>query len=284
MRHAMFVNHVHLLPATAREDATCESFLRLADKLDIERAIVFAPFHWFMADPDFDPNQWLADEIRGRENLVGYGVLNSKRPADDQVRQMVELGFKGVKLHPAVQDFALLDDWAREAYAAMQEHGLVADFHTGIHGHRISETCDPVAFDQIAQTYPDLHLVFEHIGGWHFFREMVGVMANNRRKRKLYAGVASVLDRENQRYWYLGPEGLNNLYWQTGPDLMVYGLDFPYNQEAQIRRDLEIIADLPWPDEDRKGLLGGNLMRLLGMVEGKARLVGGDPVPNATRS
>jgi predicted TIM-barrel fold metal-dependent hydrolase len=86
-----------------------------------------------------------------------------------------------------------------------------------------------------------------------------------------------VLEKEYQRYWYLGPEGLDECRWQIGPDLLIYGLDFPYNPEHMIKRDLEKIHSLDWPKEDIKKLTGGNLKRLLGLEEGEAAKVGGDP-------
>jgi len=277
----MFVNHVHLMPAEVREDASIDALMRLADNVGIEGAVCFAPFDWVVRRTDIeDHNQWLADTIKPYPNLIGCGTFVSSKPAREQVEQFVDLGFKGVKMHPAVQKFALYDDWAQEAYAALAEHGLVATFHTGIHGHKIEDTCDPVLFDKIAQTFPELRMVFAHVGGWHFFREMVAVIVNSRRHGPhLYAGITSVLDRENQRYWYLGKEGIEDCRWQIGPDLLVYGLDFPYNQQPQIERDLEVIRSLDWPQEDIDGILGNNLKRLLGLIEGEVRKVGGDPNP-----
>ena len=77
---------------------------------------------------------------------------------------------------------------------------------------------------------------------------------------------------------YLGPDGLDDCRWQIGEDLLIYGLDFPYNGRMQIARDLALIRGLPWPDEARDKLLGGNLLRLIGRTGGTASRVGGDPV------
>jgi hypothetical protein len=46
----------------------------------------------------------------------------------------------------------------------------------------------------------------------------------------------------------------------------------------QIARDLALIRGLPWPEEAKDKLLGGNLLRLSGRTGGTASRVGGDPV------
>jgi predicted TIM-barrel fold metal-dependent hydrolase len=273
----MYVNHVHLMPKWHREDATLEAFDQLAEKFGFEGAVCFAPFSYRVGPEGLDQNQWLHDTIGKRAELTGYGTLNPDKEPEPQVRQIADLGFKGIKLHPPAQKFEIFGEWARRAYAQMEESGLVADFHLGVHWHRLRDY-DPLLCDEIAYHFPKLRMVYEHVGGWHYYRQVLSVITNNMlRGNHLYAGIASVLDRENQRYWYLGKEGLDDCRWQIGEDLLIYGLDFPYNQAPQIERDLALIRSLDWPLEAIEGLLGGNLKRLLGMTPGNARLAGGDP-------
>lgn len=270
----MFVNHVHLLPAEVRTDATLKAFDRLAEQVGITGAVCFAPFSYQIGEKH---NAWLHETIKDRADLVGYGTLNPEKGSVAQVKQIAEFGFKGIKLHPPAQKFEIFGEWARNAYEAMQEYGLIADFHLGVHWHRLRDY-DPLLCDEIAYHYPNLRMVYEHVGGWHYYRQVLAVITNNmQRGNHLYAGIASVLDRDNQRYWYLGPEGLEECRWQIGEDLLIYGLDFPYNQAPQIENDLKIIRNLDWPQSAIDALLGGNLKRLLGLAGGEARQVGGDP-------
>jgi len=107
-------------------------------------------------------------------------------------------------------------------------------------------------------------MVFEHVGGWHYYRQVLAVISNQLPGTR-YAGITSVFDREEQRCWYLGAEGIEECRWQIGSELMIYGLDFPFNQAPQVRRDLDTIATLKWPEADLQRLLGGNLKRLLAL-------------------
>ncbi len=283
----MFINHIHLMPHEVREDATLEHFLSVVPPvlekmgLTFEGGVCFAPFSYQM--PDKDPNVWLKETIAPYENLIGYGTLDPSRPAVPQVQQIAELGFRGIKLHSPAQKFAFFGEWAREIYSAMEEHNLIADFHLGVHWHRLKDY-DPLLCDEIAWHHPRLRMVFEHVGGWHYYRQVLAVIINNQlRGNHLYAGIASVLEREHQRYWWLGPEGLNDCRWQIGPDLLIYGLDFPYNQATQLEHDLTQILALDWPQQDIDALLGENLKRLLDLTSGHARIVGGDPNKNPNK-
>jgi uncharacterized protein len=273
MSNNVFVNHAHLMPASFREDATPDALLRLMDHCGIDGAVCFAPFS-YQVENGLD---WMAGEIASRDRLHGYGTLDPSRDPEDQIAKIADLGFRGIKLHPPAQKFEIFGDWSRRAYAAMEKRGLIADFHLGVHWHRLKDY-NPLDCDEIAHHFPGLKMVFEHVGGWHYYRQVLAVITNNmQRGNHLYAGIASVLDRESQRYWYLGPEGLEECRWQIGSDLLIYGLDFPYNQETQIRRDLEVIEALDWSAEDKRKLTGGNLRRLIGLESGTAVTVGGDP-------
>lgn len=279
----MFVNHVHLFPRRVRENGTLETYQKIADRFGFEGAVCFAPFSYqYSPAQGGDHNDWLAATIANRPELIGYGTLDPLLPAAPQVAKIADLGFKGIKLHPPAQKFSIFGDWAQEAYGKMEELGLVADFHLGVHWHRLREY-NPLDCDEIAWRFPALRMVFEHVGGWHYYREVLAVITNNsRRGNHLYAGIASVLNRESQRYWYLGSEGLNDCRWQIGHELLIYGLDFPYNGEREIAEDLQQIAELNWPRAEVEALLGGNLKRMLGLADGTApRVVGGDPIKPA---
>jgi predicted TIM-barrel fold metal-dependent hydrolase len=261
----LFVNHAHLMPEYSRPDATPDAFARLCDDIGIGGAVCFAPFSTQMrsGNDDRNQNQWLADELKSRPNWRGFGTLDPQKPARDQVHEIAGLGFRGIKLHAPFQKFAFDSDWAMEAFETMCEHHLIADFHLGVHWHRLRDY-DPMLIDEIAFRFPELEMILEHVGGWHYYRQVLAVITNNKyRGDHIYAGIASVLSHDVQKHWYLGPEGLNDCRWQLDGDHLIYGLDFPYNQQAAIRSDLEQIASLDWPDEDKQKLLGGNLQQLL---------------------
>jgi uncharacterized protein len=94
--------------------------------------------------------------------------------APDQVRQIAEAGFKGVKLHPLYQDFHVLDERAVRTYRAVAEAGLVLLFHSGddlafLGDHR----CAPKTMLEIKTVVPNLTMILAHLGGFWQSTEFV---------------------------------------------------------------------------------------------------------------
>lgn len=260
----IFVNHVHVFPARVRKDGTPEAFAEIAAKLDIQGAVFFAPFSYQW--PDGDPNGWLSRQLRHFRGYVGYGTLDPQKPARDQVLRISDLGLRGIKIHAPAQHFPLNCDWIMDAYEQMERLGLVADFHLGVHGYRLKDY-HPLLLDEIAHRFPELCMVFEHMGGWHYLRDAVAVATNRQSNGEapIYAGIASVLDRERIPWWYLGPQGLADLIWQMGAERLIYGTDFPYNSAEHIASDLAIIRGMGLAPDVEAAILGGNLRKLLGL-------------------
>jgi len=262
----MFANHAHLMPEWINTNGSLGALKRLMESCNLEGVVCFAPFSYQVKRRFFNPNKWLARTIKKEENLYGFGTLDPDKPPEPQVKQILELGFLGVKIHPAAQQFDMVGNWAMKAYEQIEKYDLIADFHVAVHWHRLADY-NPLDLDEIAYNFPSMRMVFEHVGGWHFMKQVLAVIANNQgRGNHLYAGITTVLDKENARHWYLGEDGLNDIRWQIGSELMIYGLDFPYNQEERIRRDIDIVRHLEWPPAAVDGVLGNNMLRLLGVM------------------
>lgn len=272
MEPKIFVNHAHVFPEAVRPDGTVDRLRQLMETCEIDEAICFAPFSYQLSGTDIRANTWLAEEIAAHPNLYGFGTLDLERKdLKDQVKHIHDLGFKGIKLHPAAQKFNIVSEAAFVAYEAAQELNLFLSFHTGIHWHRIKDY-DVVLFDEIAYHFPELKFSMEHVGGYHFFADALAVIINNLDhsvrpvpRSNVFAGLTSVFTRETNRHWYLSKDRLEELIAQAGADQLIFGLDFPYNLEEETRTGLDTLADLHLTVEERSKVLGGNLRRELGL-------------------
>lgn len=265
MSRPIFVNHAHVFPQSARPQATVERLLQLMDTCEIDQAVCFAPFSDQVELDGIDRNEWLAKEMDRHDRLYGFGTLDFRQTnMKEQVKRIVELGFKGIKLHPAYQKFDILSPQAYEAYAAAEEYRLFLSFHTGIHWHRIKDY-DVVLFDEIAYHFPSLKFSMEHVGGYHFFPEALGVIVNNSRRGNVYGGLTSVFTTETNRFWHLNRDRLLELIAQAGAKRCIFGLDFPYNMEKETLIGLEAMRNLNLSDEEYHLVMGGNLWRVLGL-------------------
>jgi predicted TIM-barrel fold metal-dependent hydrolase len=273
MSISIFANHAHVFPAAVNPNGTIDRLLQLLDNCDIERAVCFAPFGAQMDKQSDRPNAWLAKELRGRGNdrLTGFGTVDFRRDdIAEQVREVSDLGFRGLKIHPNIQQIDILSEKAKQAYGAAEERNLFITFHTGVHHYRIDHY-RVTKFDEIAFNFPKLRMSLEHVGGYSFFNEAIAVIFNNipfppvpGKKPRVYAGLTSIFTRDYLPFWYMPHERFEELERQVGVELLIFGLDFPYNLEENTKTALRTIEE--WiPIESKRSLvLGGNLRRELG--------------------
>jgi len=266
----ILAHHAHIFPESVNPGATLGRLLRLMDECGIAQVVTFAPFAHQVEHFDQKPNAWLAQTIATESRCFGFGTIDFARTDQkDQVREIRELGLKGIKLHPNIQKFDILSPPALEVYAAAHEHNLMISFHTGVHHYRLKHY-NLLNFDEIAHQFPDLHFCLEHVGGYHFFPEALAVIFNNIPfppvpgfQPRVMGGLVSVFNRKKLPFWYLPPERMMDAIDQVGADKFIFGIDFPYNQEEDTRMGLAAIRALPIPEEQKAMLLGGNLRREL---------------------
>ena len=263
---SIFANHAHVFPREINEGATIERLLKLLDECGIERAVCFAPFAQQVAGFSEPRNRWLAKELKKHDRLIGFGTIDFERAdVKDQVREVADLGFRGLKLHPNIQQFDILSPRALEVYAAAEALKLFITFHTGVHHYRIDHY-RVTKFDEVAYNFPELRMSLEHVGGYSFFNEALAVIFNNipfppipGRKGYVFGGLTSVFTPDWVRFWYMPPERLKELLLQVGAEQLIFGLDFPYNLEENVKIALRAI-EAGIPDEKQRAMvLGGNL-------------------------
>jgi len=268
MPSRILAHHAHVFPAEINPAGTVDRLLTLLDACAIDGAVCFAPFV-HQSPAGFDPNRWLAGELKNRPRLAGFGTIDfGAGDLAGQVRRAKDLGLRGLKLHPNAQQFVLLGDPAREVYAAAADADLFVTFHTGVHQSRLAD-CRVIDFDQVAWDYPNLRFSMEHVGGYHFFHVALAVLFNHvpppwkPGKCRLFAGLASVFTQHQNRFWYLSPAQIKELIAQIGSTQVIFGLDFPYNLEHETRIALSTLASLGLGESDLDNILGNNLRREL---------------------
>ncbi|MGD9495917.1 MAG: amidohydrolase family protein [Armatimonadota bacterium] len=269
----IFANHAHVFPEDVYPDGSVDSLLSLMDACGIARAVCFAPHRHRVRDQGYpEPNAWLAERIAQEPRLVGFACINPT--SDDAIARLhaaVQMGLRGCKLHPAMDKYDILDPRAMDFYAAAEQLGVLLDFHVGPHWYRISHY-HPLKLDEIACAYPKLAMVFEHLGGLPFYYDVLAVMGNNlplNRPGHLYGGIASVLNRDLQKLWYLGIERIAEAIYILGEDMPIYGLDFPYNPVELVQAELAELRTLELSEQGLGKLLGGNLERAITTYPGE---------------
>jgi len=263
----IFANHAHIYPSSLRENGDVRALKRLMDTCGIDRCVAFAPFpdKFREFDTNVNHNIWLSKEIKHEPALTGFGTIDFEGgdPAY-QVELIASLGFKGLKLHPPAQNFAINEDRANKVYERAERLNLFISFHTGLHWSRLKDN-QPILYDEVAYNFPELRFSMEHIGGYSFFNEALAVIANNKRggrQPRVFAGWTSI--EADGGAWSLTDEQLAAVILQTGEDKSIFGLDFPFKDAEKINSAINRIKSLPITDTAKANILGGNLEREAG--------------------
>jgi predicted TIM-barrel fold metal-dependent hydrolase len=267
----IFANHAHVFPESVRPEGSIPRLERLLDSCHIDNAVCFAPFAYQLAGTDIHPVRWLAKELSSRPRLRGFGTIDVHlADVADQVKQVVDLGFGGLKVHPQAQEFAILSPEAFKLYEAAQKANLFITFHSGVHHARIKDY-RVLDFDEVAHHFPELRFSLEHVGGYSFFYDALAVIVNRipfppkpGKRCLVFGGLTSIFTQDYNRFWYMNRERMVELIAQAGPQQLIFGLDFPYNLEANTETALKTLRGLELPEADLALILGGNLRRELG--------------------
>lgn len=127
-----------------------------------------------LGHPAISSAQIAEGAARHNDVLIPFGSVDPLQGtvAVDAARRLVEdSGVRGFKFHPTVQGFDPSDERHYPLYAAIQEAGAVALFHTGQtgigaglpggYGLRLGLS-NPILLDPVAADFPDLQIIMAH--------------------------------------------------------------------------------------------------------------------------
>jgi len=167
-----------------------------------------------------DATQWWAESIRqagAQDRLILYGsVPPTRSSAVDDLRGLMSLGIRGLKLHPTMQRFYPDDPAAMRLYEACADLGLPVFFHAGRAGIEPEFTRKyAVMKHYIAPVaeFPQVRFVFGHAGA----RDHRDALPIARAHRNVW------MDVHGQ-----GVTALRQMIKDLGPERLVFGSDWPW--------------------------------------------------------
>ena len=200
---------------------------------------------------------------RNNDVLIPFGSVDPRAGAAsvDRARRLVEEhGVRGFKFHPTVQGFDPSDEAFYPLYAALQDAGVVALFHTGQtgigagmpggRGFRLGLS-NPILLDGVAADFPDLQIIMAHPSvPWQDEALSVATHKHN-----------TWIDLSGWSPKYF-PEQLVRAANSYLKKRALFGSDFPLLTPDRWRRDVEQTSLKP---EVMPGIMKDNAARLLGL-------------------
>lgn len=194
--------------------------------------------------------------------FVGFGSIDPHRgsAAVASVHRAARNGLRGLKFHPAAQNFTPSDKEFHPIFEAAAEEGLIVLSHTGFTGLGAgtpggmgiqNRHSNPMFLDDVAATFPQLQIIMAH-PSWPWQGEALAVAQH---KTNVW------IDLSGWSPKYLSAELLNAVH---GPlaDRTLFGTDFPFITPEKWLRDWET---LEMPQELTRKILHDNAARLLGV-------------------
>jgi predicted TIM-barrel fold metal-dependent hydrolase len=178
-------------------------------------------------------------------------------------RLVDEYGVRGFKFHPSLQAFHPNDRMAYPLYAALEERGQVALFHSGQTGIGAGvrggggirlKYSNPLSLDDVAADFPDLKIVIAH-PSFPWQDEALAVAAHK-------PLVHIDLSGWSPKYF---PPQLVRYANSLIKEKVLFGSDYPVIEPDRWLKDFEA---LPIKPEVRPLILKENAIRLLGLDKG----------------
>ncbi len=174
-------------------------------------------FTFCMDEPDRHPafsaandrtRAW-TDETGGR--LIPFVRLDLAESPIEEAERSLDLGARGIKLHPRAQGFLLTDDRLEPVFALAAERGVPILIHGGRGLPPISE-----GLGRLMDRHPEAELIIAHAG----IADMAGLA-------HVFGSRAGVFFDTSA--W--SPVDLLDFYRQVSPEQVLYASDYPYGQQ-----------------------------------------------------
>jgi predicted TIM-barrel fold metal-dependent hydrolase len=213
-------------------------------KYGISRCFVFC-----LDEPDRHPgfragnDRTLAFAARSGGKLIPFVRLDMNEGPIEEATRCLDLGARGIKLHPRAQKFLLNDERLAPVFELAAERKVPILIHGG-------RGLPPIADDlaHLVDRYEDAQLIVAHAG----IADLAGLADRLGGKAGVYFDTS---------VW--SPIDLLGLYRLVGPEQVVYASDYPYGQQpASLLISLRTARLAGLDEEQVRDVLAGNANRI----------------------
>jgi uncharacterized protein len=241
----LFDAHTHLGNDIDGMVGSYDELMSLLDQFGFKGAFMFC-----LDEPDREPaftvpnDRTLAHAERSQERLVPFVRLDLTAHPLDEARRCLDLGARGIKLHPRAQAFALSDERLQPVFALAVERDVPILIHGGRGLPPISED-----LEALVRRNEGVRLIVAHAG----IADMAGLAGR-------LGGIPGVFF--DTSVW----SGLDllDLYRQVAPEQVLYASDYPYGRQPNSLLVAVRTAKLAgFDDKQLRLMLGGTARRML---------------------
>ena len=194
-------------------------------------------------------NEFVKSEVdKHPGSFIGFGTLHpDSEDQEGDVEHLIELGLKGVKVHPDFIKCAVDDPRFMKIYEIVRGRIPIC-MHTGDYRYDYS---NPNRLKVVLESFPDLLVIGAHFGGWSMWEKA---------SEQLYTYDNLIVDCSSSLAW-ITPEVAVKCVRLYGSERVLFGTDFPMWIPGE---EMERFNRLKLTDEERENIFHLNAERILG--------------------
>jgi predicted TIM-barrel fold metal-dependent hydrolase len=236
--------HTHLGTDVDGMVGRYEELVDAMDDFSVSRAFVFC-----LDEPDRHPgfragnDRTLEFAARSDGRLIPYVRLALDEGPIEEARRCLDLGARGIKLHPRAQKFLLNDERLAPIFALAAERGVPILVHAG-------RGLPPIAgeLEHLVDSHPGAQLILAHAG----IADLANLAHRFAGKRGVFfdTSVWSAID-------------LLGLLRLVPPEQIVYASDYPYGgQPGSLLLSLRSARASGFDEDELRAMFAGNATRI----------------------
>ena len=193
-------------------------------------------------------NTFIAENVRqsgGR--FTGLGTLHpDSETMEADIDELQQLGLKGVKLHPDVQQFPIDGKAGRLICALCQERGLPLLLHAGDYRYDYSNVNRLIP---LLRDFPKLQMIGAHFGGWSVWAQAAEALH----------GFSNITVDASSTFHWVSRDTAKKLIALYGADRVLFGSDFPM---WDPKDEIEYLLSLGLSDDELEHIFYKNAQRM----------------------
>jgi uncharacterized protein len=240
----IFDAHVHLGNDIDGMRGVYEELERSLDRYEVSRAFMFC-----MDEPDRHPgfrapnDRTLEYAKRSEGRLIPFVRLDLTESPIEEAKRCLDLGARGIKLHPRAQRFMLNDERLAPVFALAAERRVPILIHGGRGLPPIAEN-----LARLIERYPEAQLIIAHAG----IADLAGLAGR-------FAGKAGVFF--DSSVW--SPVDLLSFFHLVAPEQVLYASDYPYARPpSSLLNAIRTAKVAGFTEEQLRDMLAGNATRI----------------------
>lgn len=197
-------------------------------------------------------NRWL--HSLKQENILPMATIHpDQQGGEEYLKELKDIGFKGIKVHPDYQGFYADDKRMYPFYEALQFLQMPILFHAGLdRGLPPPFRAMPEQLLKVHQEFPRLMMIAAHMGGENNYDETEECLLGT----NIYLDTAFVLR-------IMDKNTLKRFFHKHPIERFLFGSDSPFSDQSA---DLKYLLNLPFLGQDAKEKIAGkNAAELLGI-------------------